>query len=228
MYMAMEDSAGHTVFIEVKRGQIQASGLYFYYSPSGRARSLMNGVDIRHKVLFVFAKAGSIKNRLVATIPNIEATLNEWAAGAAGAYGVIFNAPRAAADLPAYSVHHHTIAIESVWQGDIVGRDDLGTAIRGRRYRGCVDISAWVSRKDRSWVKTLRDMTEKINAAVTSSRTVGLNDYVSGDKFADLPQFQKTVIRLNQIRPAAEGASVNKDIERRRFLIEYTAQVRSL
>ena len=169
---------------------------------------------------------------VTANLVNIESSLNQWFKNNLTSHNaaIILIVPRKPEAAPAYSIHHHIGNYTTRWQGSKVGYDPTtGLDILGRHYQGLVDISCWVSRADGNWTGVLRDMADELMGLVTRTTAIGVTDFDTPHPTPPeaLPEWDRTAIRLQRITGAPSEVQ-NPDLERRRFILDYTTTIRSL
>lgn len=223
--------------IVVQENPLELSGrsddvLTFSQMPT-EEHAILARVQGGDNILFVFAATGSVQLfKPTASVANIENSLNEWLSGGLD-YQVLFNMPRKLQGLkkPVVGAFHQFVSSESRWQGDRVGRNtDTGQIIYGREYNGLMNITLWVNRADRDWNATLREMKTQLHEHIGRTRSVPINNY-DDNRFRDissLPAYDRTVIRLHEMSPADFPTFADPDMRGQRYMLRYTAIVRSV
>lgn len=161
---------------------------------------------------------------------NVEATLNAYFKAALQAFTVpewltqplpvVMNTPEVTASLPAFSLSNISVGAMDMFQGR-----NAEANTRAMTSLGILEISAWVTRKNTSWVAQLRTMCSMIVGAYLDSKGgVILKDYQSNNANPSSVAYR---IVLNDLDVVVVSNDPNPDIERRRYLVKYQWTVRS-
>lgn len=190
-----------------------------------------------------------------ASSTNAESSLNAWLQAALQAFAlpqwlpalptVVFSPPQSPAAMPCFSFIHIPVDAAAEWQGRWAGTS------KGRRYRGVLDVSCWVSRSaSPDWLMQLRTMRDMVLATATADAVLVMSDYtalptnsaapaidpdafigldVAGDDgtWDDTPVSTAYKINIGDVALTATEADANPDVERARVLIDYWYVFRS-
>ena len=166
----------------------------------------------------------------VASLQNINTSLNSWLKTGLSPSRIIFQPPNNRTSMPTYSARHTLGATESRWQGDRVGVGADGAQIYGRAYMGIVEVTIWVSRKNkRKWMESMLEMEADLTALVSRTKRIAINDYANGAvrMFTDLPEYERKTIIISSFQEVSLDGLQNPDVEAQRYNIGYNTEIRS-
>ena len=166
----------------------------------------------------------------LASSHDIQASINDLLLSAGIAFKgvnvpIIFDAPdRVHSQFPAIAIHHHAVEATPIYLADNVSKDNQGRVVKGYEYAALLEWNIWVTRRDRDWQVQLTQLNDLVMRTIINNRRVQVNKYTGNTitRYSELPDYEKTVILLGDIREAISVLpDPNIDLERKRMLASY-------
>lgn len=155
----------------------------------------------------------------MANTVNFEASISARLVAGLPGRTLVFDAPAHEGIYPCISVVYHTVDSEPLY---------FKTATtRSWRHAGLVDASVWVSRASPNWLELQREMVKELLGVFKGGVLVPVDDYSTDPptRHANIPALYQSTIEFHTIKGRGALPDLhNPDLERRRFVIEYTAK----